>query len=111
MKVIWSREEDMQHDIDRPATLHKITAGIDARGQLKAISHQLASPAILMSIPQPSPTITTRAAWKVCSKAGLIRRCGCGIGRRKLGHGAIVAERTVVQLRNVWRQRPSDSEC
>jgi len=50
VKVIWSREEDMQHDIDRPATLHKITAGIDARGQLKAISHQLVSPSILQYV-------------------------------------------------------------
>jgi isoquinoline 1-oxidoreductase beta subunit len=50
VKVIWSREEDMQHDIYRPATLHKITAGIDARGQLKAISHQLVSPSILQFV-------------------------------------------------------------
>jgi isoquinoline 1-oxidoreductase beta subunit len=50
VKVIWSREEDMQHDIYRPATLHKITAGIDARGQLKAIRHQLVSPSILQFV-------------------------------------------------------------
>jgi isoquinoline 1-oxidoreductase beta subunit len=50
VKVIWSREEDMQHDIYRPATLHKVTAGIDARGQLKAIGHQLVSPSILQFV-------------------------------------------------------------
>lgn len=50
VKVIWSREEDMQHDIYRPATLHKITAGIDSHGQLKAIGHQLVSPSILQYV-------------------------------------------------------------
>lgn len=50
VKVIWSREEDMQHDIYRPATLNKITAGVDARGQLKAIRHQLVSPSILQYV-------------------------------------------------------------
>jgi len=29
VKVVWSREEDMQHDIYRPAALHRITAGIN----------------------------------------------------------------------------------
>jgi isoquinoline 1-oxidoreductase beta subunit len=45
--VIWSREEDMQHDLYRPATLHRITAGIDQFGRLKAIAHRLVSPSIL----------------------------------------------------------------
>jgi len=50
VKVIWSREEDMQHDIYRPATLHKITAGIDSHGQLRAVGHQLVSPSILQYV-------------------------------------------------------------
>ncbi|HJZ83203.1 MAG TPA: molybdopterin cofactor-binding domain-containing protein, partial [Pyrinomonadaceae bacterium] len=33
VKVIWSREEDMQHDVYRPATLHRITAGLDKSGR------------------------------------------------------------------------------
>jgi isoquinoline 1-oxidoreductase subunit beta len=49
-KVIWSREEDMQHDIYRPATLHRITAGINEYGQLRAISHRLVSPSILQFV-------------------------------------------------------------
>ncbi|HKW64429.1 MAG TPA: molybdopterin cofactor-binding domain-containing protein [Candidatus Acidoferrum sp.] len=47
VKVIWSREEDVQHDIYRPATLHRITAGIDEYGKLRAIAHRLVSPSIL----------------------------------------------------------------
>jgi len=50
VKVIWSREEDMQHDIYRPATLHRITAGINEYGQLRAISHRLVSPSILQYV-------------------------------------------------------------
>ena len=50
VKVIWSREEDMQHDIYRPATLHQITAGIDSHGRLRALGHQLVSPSILQYV-------------------------------------------------------------
>jgi len=50
VKVVWSREEDMQHDIYRPATLHRITAGINEYGQLRAISHGLVSPSILQYV-------------------------------------------------------------
>src|SRR5262249_17412248 len=38
VKVIWSREEDMQHDIYRPAVLHRLTAGIDERGRLQSLA-------------------------------------------------------------------------
>lgn len=56
VKVIWSREEDMQHDIYRPATLHKITAGIDDHGSLRAVGHQLVSPSILQFVYPPAVT-------------------------------------------------------
>ena len=55
-KVIWSREEDMQHDIYRPATLHRITAGIDEYGKLRAITHRLVSPSILQYVFPPAVT-------------------------------------------------------
>ena len=56
VKVIWSREEDMQHDIYRPATLHRITAGINEFGQLRAIAHRLVSPSILQYVFPPAVT-------------------------------------------------------
>ena len=56
VKVIWSREEDMQHDIYRPATLHRITAGINEYGKLRAISHRLVSPSILQYVFAPAVT-------------------------------------------------------
>ena len=56
VKVVWSREEDMQHDIYRPATLHRITAGIDEYGKLRAIAHRLVSPSILQYVFAPAVT-------------------------------------------------------
>src|SRR5260370_6983047 len=36
VKVIWSREEDMQHDFYRPAVHHRITPGVHTYARLKA---------------------------------------------------------------------------
>ena len=55
-KVIWSREEDMQHDIYRPATLNRITAGINEYGKLGAVAHRLVSPSILQYVFAPAVT-------------------------------------------------------
>ena len=58
VKVVWSREEDMQHDIYRPATLLRITAGINEYGKLRAIAHRLVSPSILQYVFAPAVTDT-----------------------------------------------------
>lgn len=50
VKLMWSREEDMQQDIYRPAVAHRITAGIDERGRLQAMAHKLVSPSILQFV-------------------------------------------------------------
>jgi isoquinoline 1-oxidoreductase beta subunit len=47
VKLIWSREEDMQHDLYRPGVRHRITVGLDADEKITAASHQLVSPSIL----------------------------------------------------------------
>ncbi len=41
VKLIWTREEDIRHDFFRPASLHRMTAGIDDKG-LPVGWHQLA---------------------------------------------------------------------
>lgn len=58
VKVIWSREEDTQQDIYRPAVAHRITAAIDARGRLQAIAHKVVSPSILQFVYPPAVTDT-----------------------------------------------------
>jgi isoquinoline 1-oxidoreductase subunit beta len=50
VKVVWSREEDMQHDVYRPATLNRITAGLDKDGKPSAIAHNVVSPSILQFV-------------------------------------------------------------
>ncbi|MGH9873677.1 MAG: molybdopterin cofactor-binding domain-containing protein, partial [Pyrinomonadaceae bacterium] len=56
VKVVWSREEDMQHDVYRPATLHRITAGLDKAGKPGALAHKLVSPSILQFVYGPAVT-------------------------------------------------------
>jgi len=58
VKVIWSREEDIQHDFYRPAVYHRLTAGIDEYGRLKALAHRLVSPSILQFVFAPAVTET-----------------------------------------------------
>src|SRR5262245_8677661 len=56
VKVVWSREEDMLHDVYRPATLQRITAGLDRAGKPSAIAHSVVSPSILQYVFAPAVT-------------------------------------------------------
>ena len=56
VKVVWSREEDMRHDVYRPATLNRITAGLDHAGTPVAIAHKVVSPSILQFVYAPAVT-------------------------------------------------------
>jgi isoquinoline 1-oxidoreductase beta subunit len=47
VKVLWSREEDTQHDFYRPLTMARMTAGLDASGMPTAWHVRLAGPSIL----------------------------------------------------------------
>ncbi len=46
-KVIWSREDDTQHDFYRPASFNRLAAGIDASGQATAWTHRIVGPSIM----------------------------------------------------------------
>jgi CO/xanthine dehydrogenase Mo-binding subunit len=47
VKVVWTREEDVQHDVYRPYYYDRIAAGLDAQGKPTAWTHRLAGPSIL----------------------------------------------------------------
>lgn len=40
VKLIWTREEDMRHDMYREANISRMKAGLDKEGKLIAITHQ-----------------------------------------------------------------------
>ena len=47
VKVIWSREEDIQHDMYRPYYYDRISAGLDDKGMPVAWTHRIAGSAIV----------------------------------------------------------------
>jgi isoquinoline 1-oxidoreductase beta subunit len=47
VKLMWSREEDMQHGFYRPASRVRMRAGLDAEGRLVALHSRIACPSIL----------------------------------------------------------------
>jgi len=47
VKVVWTREEDVQHDVYRPYYYDRIAAGLDAHGKPIAWTHRLVGPSIL----------------------------------------------------------------
>ena len=47
MQVIWTREEDIQHDMYRPYYYDRISAGLDAQGKPVGWSHRIAGSSII----------------------------------------------------------------
>jgi isoquinoline 1-oxidoreductase beta subunit len=47
VKVVWTREEDIQHDIYRPYYFDRLTAGLDERGMPIAWGHRVGGSSIL----------------------------------------------------------------
>lgn len=50
VKMIWSREEDIQHDFYRPASLSRFQIGLDQEGMPMAWNHQIVCPSIFARI-------------------------------------------------------------
>lgn len=50
VKLIWTREEDIQNDFYRPGNCCKIEGGIDGKGNLTAWSHKVVVPSIFARV-------------------------------------------------------------
>jgi isoquinoline 1-oxidoreductase beta subunit len=46
VKVVWSREEDMQHDFYRPASFARVSASLDERGMPTGLTARFVCPSI-----------------------------------------------------------------
>jgi isoquinoline 1-oxidoreductase beta subunit len=51
VKLVWTREEDVQHDLYRPVSTTRINAGLDASGNLVAWKQRIVSPSIRAAAP------------------------------------------------------------
>ena len=47
VKIVWTREEDIQHDVYRPHYYDRISAGLDGHGRPVAWTHRVVGPSIL----------------------------------------------------------------
>ncbi len=47
LKVVWTREEDIQHDMYRPYFFDRLSAGLDAKGMPVAWNHRFAGSSII----------------------------------------------------------------
>ncbi len=47
VQVIWTREEDIQHDMYRPYYYDRLSAGVDAQGKISGWSHRIAGSSII----------------------------------------------------------------
>ena len=50
VKVIWSREDDIQNAQYRPANYHRMRAGLDAAGRPVAWTHRIVAPSIMARV-------------------------------------------------------------
>jgi isoquinoline 1-oxidoreductase beta subunit len=50
VKVIWSREDDVQHEWYRPASYHQLRAGLDPKGQPVRWTHRVVAPSIMARV-------------------------------------------------------------
>lgn len=43
VQLVWTREDDMQHDFFRPSSYHRLSASLDSAGRVEAWSHRIVS--------------------------------------------------------------------
>jgi isoquinoline 1-oxidoreductase beta subunit len=47
LKVVWTREDDTRGGYYRPKTMHRITAGLDAKGRISGWDHKIVGQGVM----------------------------------------------------------------
>ncbi|MEZ4742102.1 MAG: molybdopterin cofactor-binding domain-containing protein [Bdellovibrionota bacterium] len=50
VKLIWTREEDIQHDAYRPGSLHRFVGSVGKNGKIESWTHKISGPSILANL-------------------------------------------------------------
>ena len=63
VQVIWTREDDMRHDVYRPRALHRLRGAVDDSGRLVAWQQQIVAPSISRKfVPRAIPDLLVKLA-------------------------------------------------
>src|SRR5207248_3328052 len=81
VKVIWSREDDVQHGFYRPATYNRFAAALDAGGTPVAWTHRIVAPPILLKFGPRDKARHLRTLELAAQKAGWGTPLAPGHGR------------------------------
>lgn len=72
IKLIWSREDDIRFDKFRPLTAQRLSAGLDAKGQIVALRHRVVGESVYGRIAPPLLQMAGGFDQPVCEGAELI---------------------------------------
>jgi len=87
VKLIWSREEDMQHGFYHPVTQCKLKAGVDAQGRLTALHMRISGQSILAGLfPQNVKNGLDPVVFQGLSKGGTEGALGYAIPHLLIDH-------------------------
>jgi isoquinoline 1-oxidoreductase beta subunit len=123
VKLIWTREEDMQHDLYRPYYYDRLSAGLDASGNVVGWSHRVTGSSVLArwappgmqdggkldpdtvegSVDTPYEFPTHKVAWVQSEPAALTTLWWRGVGPT---HNVFVMEGFMDELAAAAKQDP-----